>query len=1113
MNPKLINLITESGLKFVRSHHLKDDMILLEATHKVNHMAIGLYLILPMTYEQFAEISSDMSRYAAFEEEMLSPFYFRLKGDWGWNLYLCIVLEDEIISQIPLEKLARIERAKKYAKKMIIAMSDFHHRIPTAQIPRRISSPTMADPVEDWERVLAPLGLDFCLDDYKSALVDEYVEKGFVKHIRAVEWNVQASPQLPNGSIQSLDFGHTFRSHVLAGAPVLDFAKVNLLYGPNGMGKTSVLECIELSFTGSIQRNVLSKASEQESWDGYLSFVNHEGVFRDIPDETIRKEREMVYYKHQAGRARSQMNRLFHQYNFFSSEAVHQFCYHVEDRSSYRDDFARVIFGEQLQRMEDRWVKYREEFTKLTNRLQKQIKDKANQLEEIQHRDLHQSQLLHQRVSYSARNIRKWANLCQLMYPMVDSNDGLKQIEEWLLHLMPFLKALEVISQPLFHEELSHIDQEESLYLEIDMRTLHLTKQKQHRDELTQSLMASEPQEELTQELGSLREQVNNLLGLQSRLSDIANTVRSNANVYNQSRTRHRRRFIQQRKADLIQPISHLTDFLNEFKDVKGQRIAITSLDQAEREMEKLSENYAEALLLFNETAHKVVEQEKRVGKLQRLASTLKAAGVEYVKENKQETQCPLCGHDHEDHMMMMAAIEQGLEIDDAKMTALYEEKERTRVILTNVESSMQELSRQNNLFKEYVRCYDRALLEQEEFGISIERPFSTEYMVELFHQLENQLSANRREMLEIDEEIKELERQGYTLTRIEDLEQKLHDPLLQEIDANPAVLTTSEQSVSFMELEMQRYAERIHQINATIKTIEMKLEVLANEKTTKKIELAQLEQSIRQAEIMLENLRKANQALELLRSRNVEIQTHTSWKQWHAYHAKLLDEADSLRNMLEPAVLLDENERAAQQVKLEISRLTSQLERGQQAIGALSELRTLASYSDEFIASNFEAISKLFVALHAPNEFTSLVLNADNQLIAKRKGISEDCMVHQMSTGQRTAVTLAIFFVMHLVMDTAPQFLMLDEPVANMDELNVLGLLDFLRQLSVSRNTQIFFTTANPQVATLFRRKFSFLKEDFKAYHFQRYLEGPVHIHLQQFNPQREEAVVTRKL
>lgn len=88
------------------------------------------------------------------------------------------------------------------------------------------------------------------------------------------------------------------------------------------------------------------------------------------------------------------------------------------------------------------------------------------------------------------------------------------------------------------------------------------------------------------------------------------------------------------------------------------------------------------------------------------------------------------------------------------------------------------------------------------------------------------------------------------------------------------------------------------------------------------------------------------------------------------------------------------------------------------------------------------------------------------------------------MSTGQRTALVLSVFFQMNLTADYTPAFLLLDEPVANIDDLNILALIDFLREFVIIHHRQIIVTTANQNVAKLFRRKFSakFLAQTFEV-------------------------------
>lgn len=57
----------------------------------------------------------------------------------------------------------------------------------------------------------------------------------------------------------------------------------------------------------------------------------------------------------------------------------------------------------------------------------------------------------------------------------------------------------------------------------------------------------------------------------------------------------------------------------------------------------------------------------------------------------------------------------------------------------------------------------------------------------------------------------------------------------------------------------------------------------------------------------------------------------------------------------------------------------------------------------------------------------------------------------------------------------------LIDDPVAHVDDLNALSFLDYLRDLAVTSKKQVFFATADARVAALFTRKFGFLGDDFK--------------------------------
>jgi ABC-type cobalamin/Fe3+-siderophores transport system ATPase subunit len=62
----------------------------------------------------------------------------------------------------------------------------------------------------------------------------------------------------------------------------------------------------------------------------------------------------------------------------------------------------------------------------------------------------------------------------------------------------------------------------------------------------------------------------------------------------------------------------------------------------------------------------------------------------------------------------------------------------------------------------------------------------------------------------------------------------------------------------------------------------------------------------------------------------------------------------------------------------------------------------------------------------------------------------------------------------------TGPRVLLFDDPVAHVDDINTLSLLDHLRDIALSGQRQIFFATADSKIGTLFSRKFKFLGEIF---------------------------------
>lgn len=157
---------------------------------------------------------------------------------------------------------------------------------------------------------------------------------------------------------------------------------------------------------------------------------------------------------------------------------------------------------------------------------------------------------------------------------------------------------------------------------------------------------------------------------------------------------------------------------------------------------------------------------------------------------------------------------------------------------------------------------------------------------------------------------------------------------------------------------------------------------------------------------------------------------------------------------------------------------------RASEAIAVISSI--LASDNTEnhlqkFFEVNTTDIFEIYRLLHAPREFTDVEYDETDGKIVLVRNSGERSLLTQISSGQRAALSMSIFLALNRKLRNGPPYILLDDPVALVDDLNVLSFLDYLRDIVIAGSRQVFFATANQKVATLFRKKFAFLESDFK--------------------------------
>lgn len=128
--------------------------------------------------------------------------------------------------------------------------------------------------------------------------------------------------------------------------------------------------------------------------------------------------------------------------------------------------------------------------------------------------------------------------------------------------------------------------------------------------------------------------------------------------------------------------------------------------------------------------------------------------------------------------------------------------------------------------------------------------------------------------------------------------------------------------------------------------------------------------------------------------------------------------------------------------------------------------------------------INEVFSRIHSPREYE--YVGSPNVLLRTADG-HDPRTLNEVSTGQRAAFALSIFLARNRTAGAAPPLLLIDDPIAHIDDLNALSFLDYLRDLAVNSGRQIFFATADTRVASLFSKKFSFLGGSFKTIHLVR--------------------------
>jgi len=193
-----------------------------------------------------------------------------------------------------------------------------------------------------------------------------------------------------------------------------------------------------------------------------------------------------------------------------------------------------------------------------------------------------------------------------------------------------------------------------------------------------------------------------------------------------------------------------------------------------------------------------------------------------------------------------------------------------------------------------------------------------------------------------------------------------------------------------------------------------------------------------------------------------------------------------AITNETKAIVVASEASKRREEIKRQLSGLEPRITRFRDVevvFKDILEKHSLGSAMEAALQKNKAAIDEIFRRIHSPAEFSGL---RDMTTLIRKNG--ELANLQQISTGQRAALALSLFLAQNAQLRSAPPLMLIDDPIAHVDDLNCLSFLDYLREVALSGERQIIFATANEKLAALFQRKFDFLGDsEFKRYDFER--------------------------
>ena len=973
----------------------------------------------------------DLQRYS--HEHIASDFY-RHEGSVQWNYYLYFVLEPETYAAVPAGRIAKIEADRIYTRKFVREQKALELELSRSLPDILRSTRPPQDLASIWSEKLVAAGLGAVANPLAPYVptVAQYLAHGAPA--------APAAPPKPASAAENGRFIRTLDLERFRPHPALrhfEFGTVNLIRGVNGTGKTSLLEAIELAVCGGIRRQ------EGTRPENVLLKVHYQGAARaetaPLANAAAYRARDLTWYGGYR-RAGNDMCRSFARFNFFDSDAAFRLSA-AGDPAEMLKALDSLLLGEVATAIEERMQQFHERFTQQEASLGKQRRlnetEQRKAVEQLQElakiRDTRE--VLTKELAAKGDN----AGWGKLPAPITVQNLAALQesVEEIVTELeqyqkrLPWLGKISIATLSQYARALEKAGEQ----LAIQRKEARIN---QVDDEKT-TLQLSEIQKkhELLARLDAYHRQPEAIKLIDTSLA--LETARKHMTAYKEAATTLR-------GVDL-----------NKFRDQPQPVAALLELNSAALGKSR------RAVAKLRAQATGVQGQ---LGELQSVVQEIRGLGQRYCELSVSGQECPLCGTTHES----LANRIKETRVASVMETAL---RELTKQI-SRAEGEAQQLIR-TDIELQKVRDAADLVIDDERVAAR-----SMKGLIEVLSGLEDRQAVGRARVDTLLAQQKRLRMAGFTEEELgellEELESKHSWPSsrLEKPEAVKALLADTKKATDLLRDKSRDLQKTRKDIEAAILRITRAIDAT--------IDPNDAEIEFERRDYLVANALKSLHAIRKKVTLSDQDETTGAELRLDAFAQAIARVQIALKRIEERDAIEQKTQETFKRASTELETLVPRHDRARKAVTVLTSLlgeTYKGAFTRQVMRDHKEKLSAIFTQMHAPREFRDTHFQEQIRLERDSGALAG---VAEISTGQRTALALSIFLSLNSsVSDRAP-WLIFDDPVVHVDDLNTLSFMDMLRDLVLLGHRQLFFATANSRIADLFTRKFDCFGNEFKS-------------------------------